>query len=49
MARYLVGFDGCWQEKFYDRDQAIRWAEEVAETGRVVDVVIKRRCCLTSC
>jgi hypothetical protein len=43
MARYEVGFDGRWQETFEDRDQAIRWAEEVAETGRVVDVVLKRR------
>jgi len=24
MAKYLVGFDGRWQEEFYDRDQAIQ-------------------------
>lgn len=39
MAKYVVGFDGRWQETFDDREQAIRWAQEVAETGRVVDVV----------
>jgi hypothetical protein len=43
MARYIVGFDGRWQETFEDRGEAIQWAEEVAETGRVVDVVLKRR------
>lgn len=43
MAKYDVGFDGRWQETFEDRDQAIEWAQEVAKTGRVVDVVIKRR------
>jgi hypothetical protein len=44
MAKYEVGFDGRWQETFDDRDEAIQWAEEVAgETGRVVDVVLKRR------
>ena len=43
MATYEVGFDGLWQEAFDDRDQDIQWAREVAETGRVVDVVLKRR------
>jgi hypothetical protein len=43
MTRYEVGFDGHWQETFDDRDEAIQWAQEVAETGRVVDVVLKRR------
>jgi hypothetical protein len=43
MTKYEVGFDGRWQEIFEDRDQAIEWAQEVAETGRVVDVVVKRR------
>ena len=43
MAKYEVGFDGRWQETFDDRDQAIQWAQKVAETGRVVDVVLKRR------
>jgi hypothetical protein len=42
MAKYEVGFDGRWQETFKDREQAIEWAKEVAETGRVVDVVVKR-------
>lgn len=43
MAEYEVGFDGRWQEAFDDRDEATQWAREVAETGRVVDVVVKRR------
>jgi hypothetical protein len=43
MAKYIVGFDGRWQETFEDRGEAIQWAEEVAATGRVVDVVLKRR------
>lgn len=43
MAKYEVGFDGRWQETFDDRDQAIQWAQEVAETGRVVDVILKYR------
>ena len=44
MAKYQVGFDGDWQETFDDREEAMQWAEEVAETGRVVDVAVKRRC-----
>lgn len=43
MAKYEVGFDGSWHETFNDREQAIQWARKVAETGRVVDVVLKRR------
>jgi hypothetical protein len=43
MAKYEVGFDGRWQETFDDLDQAITWAREVAETGRTVDVILKRR------
>jgi len=43
MAKYEVGFDGRWQEAFDDREEAIDWAREVAETGRIVDVVQKRR------
>lgn len=43
MAKYEVGFDGRWQETFDSRHQAIQWAREVAETGRVVDVILKRR------
>ena len=43
MAKYEVGFDGRWQETFDGRNQAIQWAQRVADTGRVVDVVLKRR------
>jgi hypothetical protein len=43
MAKYEVGFDGHWQETFDDRGEAVQWARKVAETGRVVDVVLKRR------
>jgi hypothetical protein len=43
MATYEVRFDGRLQEAFDDREEAIEWAEEVAETGRVVDVAFKRR------
>jgi hypothetical protein len=43
MAKYEVGFDGRWHVTFADREEAIQWAQEVAETGRVVDVVLKRR------
>lgn len=42
MAKYEVGFDGHWQETFDDRGEAIQWAKEVGDTGRVVDVVLKR-------
>lgn len=38
MARWHVAFDGKWQESFHDRNEAIEWAKEVAETGRTVDV-----------
>jgi hypothetical protein len=43
VARYEVGFDGRWQEEFDDCDEAMEWAKEVAATGRVVDVVRRRR------
>lgn len=43
MAKYEVGFDGAWQETFDDRDEAVQWAQNVSETGRIVDVVVKRR------
>lgn len=43
MAKYEVAFDGDWQGTFSDHDDAIQWAKEVAETGRIVDVVVKRR------
>ncbi len=42
MAKYTVGFDGRWQESFGDRDAAIGWAREVAETGRTVEVIRRR-------
>lgn len=42
VAKYEVGFDGCWQQKFNDSAEAIQWAQEVAATGRTVDVVRKR-------
>ncbi|HEX7293096.1 MAG TPA: hypothetical protein VF259_01005 [Solirubrobacterales bacterium] len=38
MAKWYVGFDGRWQESFHDLDEALEWAQEVAETGRTVDV-----------
>ena len=38
MGKWYVAFDGRWQESFHDRDEALAWAEEVAETGRTVDV-----------
>jgi len=43
MARYEVGFDGKWQEQFGTLSEACEWAQEVANTDRVVDVVLKRR------
>lgn len=42
MKSYIVGFDGKWQEKFHDKDEAIAWAEEVAATGRTVEVIRRR-------
>ena len=42
MARYWVAFDGRWQSTFHDRDQAIDWANEVGDTGRVVHVIERR-------
>ena len=42
MATYIVGFDGKWQERFDDLGEATGWAEEVAATGRVVEVVVRR-------
>jgi hypothetical protein len=38
MGKWYVAFDGRWQESFRDYDEAIEWAQEVAETGRTVDV-----------
>jgi hypothetical protein len=42
MAIYIVGFDGKWQERFDEPEEAISWAREVAATGRVVEVVRRR-------
>jgi hypothetical protein len=42
MTTFIVGFDGKWQEKFEDRDDAIQWAREVATTGRTVEVISRR-------
>ena len=42
MATYIVGFDGKWQEKFDDREDAVDWAQDVAATGRTVEVVQRR-------
>ena len=40
--RYRVCFDGKWQERFDDLDEALDWAREVAGTGRLVQVVEQR-------
>jgi hypothetical protein len=42
MGSFIVGFDGKWQEKFDDLDEAVTWAEEVAATGRTVEVIRRR-------
>lgn len=42
MRKYSVCFDGKWQGKFDDLDDALEWAHDVAETGRLV-VVVRRR------
>jgi hypothetical protein len=39
MATYRVGFDGKWQGDFDNEAEAIAWATEVGETGRVAFVV----------
>jgi hypothetical protein len=38
MARYEIGYGGLWRERFDDGETAIRRAEELAETGEVVEV-----------
>ena len=43
MPRYRVAFDGEWQETFDFEDEAMEWAREVGETGRLVWVIEKRR------
>jgi hypothetical protein len=42
MATYRVAFEGKWQGTFDERDDALDWAKEVGETGRLV-YVEKRR------
>ena len=36
---YRVGFDGKWQGRFDDMEDATQWGREVGETGRMVYVV----------
>jgi hypothetical protein len=38
MARYEIGYGGVWRERFDDGEAAIRRAEELAESGEVVEV-----------
>lgn len=38
MSRYDLGYDGEWRESFGDGEAAIRRAEELAESGEVVEV-----------
>ena len=47
MDRYAVCFDGKWQGRFAELEDALQWGREVAETGRLVWVV-KRRIILLS-
>lgn len=42
MARYRVCFDGKWQGDFDDEADALGWAREVADTGRLVYVARSR-------
>jgi hypothetical protein len=39
MVVYRVCFDGKWQGKFADREDALDWARKVGETGRITHVV----------
>ena len=39
MAVFRVSFDGKWQEDFDNLRDAVEWAEEVSETGRMTWVV----------
>jgi hypothetical protein len=38
LARYEIGYGGVWRERFDDGEVAIRRAEELAESGEVVEV-----------
>jgi hypothetical protein len=42
MTRYRVAFDGKWQGAFKERADALGWAEDVGETGRLVYVIQRR-------
>ena len=42
MGAYRVCFDGKWQGSFDDCQDALGWAREVSETGRLVWVVQRR-------
>jgi hypothetical protein len=39
---YKVSFEGKWQAKFDDLEQALDWGREVGDTGRMVHVVKRR-------
>ena len=42
MARFRVAFDGEWQADFDSLPEAVEWAREVSETGRMSWVVEER-------
>jgi hypothetical protein len=42
VATFKVCFDGEWQADFTDRNEALYWGLEVAETGRLVHVAQAR-------
>ncbi len=42
MRKYSVCFDGKWQGKFAELEDALEWGRDVAETGRLVWVVRRR-------
>ena len=42
MARYILGYESDWQEKYDDEAEAIERAEEVATYGHTVEVVRRR-------
>jgi hypothetical protein len=42
MAKYKVCFEDKWQGTFDDRQEALDWAREVGETGRIVHVALIR-------
>jgi hypothetical protein len=42
VATYRVAFDGKWQETFDHQEQALEWAREVGDAGRIVHVAQRR-------